>query len=155
MSWFKKSTKVEPKASDPVSTSQGGQPNMDQMVAMMASAPEDKRTSMLGDRLAVFAGQDEATRTRGMKGMLVAALQLPDDDYQKIAASRFKAVNALDGDTQMMLMKSHAGVVKSLPADQQQKEMKAMKQIVSGLPEDTRGQVMSMMENLGLMGGDA
>ncbi len=157
MSWFKKnkSTKAGPKASDRGGMPQGGQPSMDQMVRMMARASEDQRTSMLGDRVAVFAEQDEATRERGMKGMLVAALQLPDDDYQKIAASRFKAISALAADTQMSLMKSHAAVVKSLPADQQHKEMKAMKQVVSSLPDEKRGQVMSMMQKLGLMGGDA
>ena len=114
MSWIKslfgKSTKTEPKAAVPSSASQGGQSNMDQMVHMMAGAPEDRRASMLNDRLAVFAGQDEAMRERGMKGMLVAALQLPEDDYEKIAASRFKAMSGLDSDTRMMLMKSHAEI---------------------------------------------
>lgn len=93
------------------------------MVAMLASAPDDKRTEMLGDRLAVFASQDEATRERTMKGMLVAALKLPAEDYQKIAACRFTAVMALDQDTRMTLMKSHAATVKSLSPDQRQKEM--------------------------------
>jgi len=151
MGWFKKSRKAESTRSVRIPGSQGGQPNMDQMVRMMAAAPEEKRTMMLSDRLAVFAEQDGATRERGMKGMLVAALQLPEGEYQKVATSRFKAVNSLDDDTRMSLMKSHAAVVKSLPADQQQKEMKAMKQIVSALPEDKRGQTMAMMHNLGLM----
>jgi len=155
MSWFKKTTKTEPKPSTSASATQGGQPNMDQMVSMLASAPEEKRTEMLGDRLAVFASQDDVTRERAMKGMLVAALKLPEGEYQKVAASRFKAVMGLDEDTRMTLMKSHAATVKSLPPEQQQKEMKAMKQIVSGLPEDKRGQVMTMMQNLGLMGGGA
>ncbi|GMQ97690.1 MAG: hypothetical protein BMS9Abin17_0190 [Acidimicrobiia bacterium] len=153
MSWFKKTTKTGPKPSTTAPAAKGGQPNMDQMVRMLASAPEEKRTSMLSDRLAVFAGQDEVSRERGMKGMLVAALQLPEDDYQKIAASRFRAVNELDQETRMTLMMSHAATVKSLAPEQQQKEMKAMKQIVSGLPEDKRDQTMKMMRDLGLMGG--
>jgi len=152
-SWSKKSTKTESKASAAAPASQSAQTNMDQMVHMLVGASEDQRTSMLSDRLAVFAGQDEAMRKRGMKGMLVAALQLSEDDYQKIAASRFKAMSGLGADTQMMLMKSHAAVVKSLPTDQQGKEMKAMKQVVSSLPEAKRGQAMAMMQNLGLMGG--
>ncbi|NOY55571.1 MAG: hypothetical protein GXP34_06245 [Actinobacteria bacterium] len=152
MSWLKKNTKTERKASAPAPASQGGQAGMDQMVRMLAAAPEDRRTMMLGDRLAVFAGQDEASRERAMKGMLAAALQLPEDGYRKIAASRFKALNGLDADTRMTLMKSHAAVVKSLPADQQQREMKTMKQIVSALPEAERGRMMAMMQNLGLMG---
>ncbi len=157
MRWFKKdkSSKAGPNTPTPGGMPEGGRSGMDQMVRMMAKAPEDQRSSMLGDRVAVFAGQDQSTRERGMKSMLVAALELPKDDYQKIAASRFKAMSALAAETQMSLMKSHAAVVKSLPADQQQKEMKAMKQIVSSLPEDKRVQVVSMMENLGLMGGNA
>ena len=152
MSWLKRNTKTERKASVPASTSQGGQAGMDQMVRMLAAAPDDQRTTMLGDRLTVFAEQDEASREHAMTGMLAAALQLPDDDYQKIATARFKALNGFDADTRMTLMKSHAAVVKSLPADQRQREMKAMKQIVFALPEAERGQVMTMMQNLGLMG---
>lgn len=155
MSWFKKSWFNKNKDRTSATPPQSGQSNPDQMVRMMASAPDEQRMKMLGDRLAVFADQEEATREQGMKGMLVAALRLPDDDYQKIAASRFKALNGLDAGMQMMLMKSHAAVVKSLSIGQQQKEMKAMKQIISGLPEDKRGQAMSMMQNLGLMGGNA
>ncbi len=134
---------------------QGASPNMHQMVAMLASAPEEQRLAMLKDRLAVFADHDEATREQAMKGMLVAGLELPDSDYQKIAASRFKAMNDLDADTRMALMKSHATVVKGLSDELRQKEMKAMKQIVSGLPEDKRHQMMTMMQNLGLMDGGA
>jgi len=122
MSWFKKTAKIESKLSAAAPAAQVGQPNMDQMVAMLASAPEEKRTEMLGDRLAVFASQ--AMRGRTMKDMLVAALKLPEAEYQKVAASRFKALQSLPSDTQMMLMKSHAATVKSLPPEQQGKEMK-------------------------------
>ncbi|GMQ86058.1 MAG: hypothetical protein BMS9Abin07_1630 [Acidimicrobiia bacterium] len=43
MRWFKKSTKAEPKASVPASPFQGGQPSVNGMVGMLASAPETRR----------------------------------------------------------------------------------------------------------------
>jgi len=153
MSWFKK-TKSAP-AQKPVAADQDGGGQMDQMVRMLASAPEQQRVAMLNDRLAVFADQEQGPREDKMRGMLVAALKLPDDEYQKIAAARFEALQSFPSDTQMMMMKSHATVVKALPDEQRAKEMSAMQKIVSGLPEDRRAQMMAMMQNLGLMGGGA
>lgn len=153
MSWFnkKRNTVVE----RPAAAGPSGAGQMDQMVRMLASASEDKRVAMLGDRLAVFADQEQGSREENMRGMLVAALKLPNDEYHKIAAARFKALQSFPSDTQMVLMKSHADVVKALPGDQRAKEMSAMKKIISGLPEDKRAQMTTMMQNLGLMGGGA
>lgn len=131
----------------------GGQTDMTQMVRMLAAAPEEQRTAMLGDRLTVFAQQDESARQATMKAMVVAALALPSEEYLKIAGSRFKALNAFDDATRMTLMQSHASVVKGLPADLSRKEMAVMTQIVSSLPDDKRTQMMAMMQKLGLMGG--
>lgn len=153
MSWFKKDKSTSEQKPAVAAQGDGGQ--MDQMVRMLASAPEEQRVAMLNDRLAVFADQEQGPREDTMRGMLVAALKLPDDEYQKIAAARFKALQSFPSDTQMMLMKSHAAVVKALPGDQRAKDMSAMKKIISGLPEDKRAQMMTMMQNLGLMGGDA
>jgi hypothetical protein len=153
MSWFNK--KQDNVAEKPAAAGPSGAGQMDQMVRMLASASEDKRVAMLGDRLAVFADQGQGPRHENMRGMLVAALKLPDDEYQKIAGARFKALQSFPSDTQMMLMKSHAEVVKALAGNQRAKEMSAMKTIVSGLPEDKRAQMMTMMQNLGLMGGGA
>ncbi len=153
MSWFKKD-KSTPTPKPPTGSAGGGG-QIDQMVRMLASAPEQQRVAMLSDRLAVFADQEQEARQVQMGGMLTAALELPGDEYQKIATARFKALQSLPADTQMMLMKSHAAAVKALPGDQRAKEMSAMKKIISDLPQDERAKTMAMMQNLGLMGGEA
>jgi len=133
----------------------GGQPDMTQMVRMLASAPAEQRTAMLVDRLAVFAEQEESQRRMTMKAMVVAALGLPPEEYEAIARSRFEAVNTFDDETRMSLMQSHASVVKELPAELGDREKATMAQIVSGLPDDKRVQMMGMMQKLGLMGESA
>ncbi len=130
----------------------GGQPDMTQMVRMLAAAPEEQRSAMLTDRMAVFADQEEGMRRTTMKAMLVAGLGLPSEEYQLIAQSRFKVLNTFDDETRMSLMQSHAAVVKELPADLGHKEMAAMTEIVSALPDDKRAQMMGLMQKLGLMG---
>ena len=132
-----------------------GQPDMTQMVRMLAAAPEEQRSAMLGDRMAVFAEQEESMRRTTMKAMLVAALELSSEEYQKIAHSRFKALSTFDDETRVILMQSHAAVVKELPAEMGDKEKAAMTQIVSALPGDKRTQMMAMMQKLGLMGESA
>ncbi|MFV1991502.1 MAG: hypothetical protein ACC652_12265 [Acidimicrobiales bacterium] len=153
MSWFKKNKKGRAQKSAVSAKGDGG--HMDEMVRMLVAAPEDERVSILNDRLAVFADLEPGPREESMRGMLVAALKLPDDEYQKIAAARFKTLQSFPSNTQTMLMKSHAAVVNALPGDQRAKEMTAMNKVVSGLPEDKRAQTMKMMQNLGLMDGAA
>lgn len=130
----------------------GGQPDMTQMVRMLVAAPEEQRSAMLADRMAVFADQEETMRRTTMRAMLVAALGLPSEEYHLIARSRFNVLNTFDDETRMSLMQSHAAVVKELPAELGRKEMAAMQEIISALPDDKRAQMMAMMQNLGLMG---
>lgn len=124
--------------------------DMTPMVRMLASASEEQRQQMLSDRLAVFADQDEATRTRGMEAMLTAALSLPDDAYRNIVSSRLAVLLGLPQETRMTLMQTHAAVVKGLDEGQRQKEMRTMQTVVSGLPEGQREMVTGMMAKLGL-----
>ena len=150
MSMFKKN-----KSGDSDQAAPTGQPDMTQMVRMLAAAPEEQRSAMLLDRMTVFADQEEGMRRTTMEAMLVAGLGLPSEEYQLIAQSRFKVLNTFDDETRMSLMQSHAAVVKELPAELGRKEMAAMKEIISALPEDKRTQMTGMMQKLGLMGESA
>lgn len=125
-------------------------PDMGQMVRMLAQAPEEQRQAMLRDRLETFAGQEPEARERGMRMMLEAALGLPDEDYGRLAASRLAALESLDEPTRMTLMGTHAATVKQLPAELRDKEMRATRQVLAGLPKDERRQVQTMMQQAGL-----
>ncbi len=142
------------KKKPPVEETSGAQPAMDMgpMVGMLAKAPEEKRQEMLTDRLTVFAGQDVASRERGMTAMLEAALELPDAEYQNIASSRMAVMQTFPQDQRMELMRSHAAVVKALPEDLRVKEMRATKSVLAGLPSQKRQMMEAMMKDLGIMG---
>lgn len=131
---------------------QAGTASMDMtpMVTMLAAAPEEQRRQMLTDRLAVFASQDEATRTRGMEAMLRAALALPDDDYARIASTRLAVMLGMAPEERTTLMQTHAAVVKGLDPAVGEKESQVMKGVVSQLPDQQREMVTGMMQKLGM-----
>lgn len=145
MGLFNKKKQPNEEASSPAGM------DMTPMVTMLAAAPEEQRRQMLTDRLAVFADQDDATRAKGMRAMLAAALALPDDDYTKIAASRLDVLVDMSPEQRMTLMQTHAAVVKDLGDEQRDKEMRTMRAVVGELPASQRETVMGMMQKLGMM----
>lgn len=122
-----------------------------QMVRMLAAAPDEQRQAMLADRLQVFAAQDEVERRSAMRHMLTAGLDLPDDDYRRIAASRLWALRHLEPPQRMALARSHAEILRTLPDQLRQKEQRTMQAVVAALPPEERMQVTTMMQQTGLM----
>lgn len=146
MAWFRKKSETRTPAAAP----RGGM-DMTPMVEMLAGASEEQRRTMLRDRMAVFASQDDDTRLKGMSAMLKAGLTLPADDYTRIASSRLGVLMELEPQERMKLMQTHAVAVKQLDDTRRAKEMSAMKAAVGALPADRREMVMGMMKQLGMM----
>jgi flagellar motor component MotA len=120
------------------------------MVRMLARAPEEQRRTMLADRLAVFARQSENQRAGAMRMMLDAALELPDDDYRRLAGSRMQVLMGLAPDEQMTLMRTHLSVLEDLAPEKRAKEMSTMKALTAEMPAERRKMVAAMMEKLGM-----
>lgn len=124
--------------------------SMRDMVSALVRAPEEQREIMVGERLMQFASQAEPERSAGMQMMLTAALQLPRDDYKKLAASRLKVMMSLPAGDQMKLMKTHVSVLTQLPQSQQRTEMEVMKELLMGMPGQQRQMMAEMMGQAGM-----
>ncbi len=128
----------------------GGQ-NMKEMVVTLAELSDDHREAMLMERLRLFASQSDEERQMGMRMMLDAALDLPQEKYAKIAGTRIKLVLGFDEADRMKLMKTHVSVVKGLPEEKRLKEMRTVMSIVTKLPENKRMTMMALMDEAGMM----
>ncbi len=129
-----------------------GSQNMKEMVVTLAELSDDHREAMLSERLKLFASQSDEERRMGMKVMLEAALDLPQEKYAKIAETRIRLVLGIfDEADRMKLMKTHVSVVKGLPEEKRLKEMKTVMSIVTKLPEDKRMMMMALMDEAGMM----
>ena len=136
-------------ASDRQAPAQAGM-SMGDMVSALVRAPEEQREIMIRERLVQFARQAEPERSAGMRMMLTAAVQLPRDDYKKLAAGRLKALMSLPADDQMKLMKTHVSALKQLPESQQMTEMGVMKELLMGMPGQQRQMMAEMMGQAGM-----
>lgn len=96
----------QPAAAAPATTGPGGA--MGDMVKMLARAPESQQRTMLADRMEMFLPQSDDKRAQSMRMMLDAALDLPADQYQSIAASRTRVLMGFPQEDRMTLMKTHA-----------------------------------------------
>ncbi len=125
--------------------------NMKEMVVTLAELSNDHREAMLSERLRLFASQSDEERKMGMRMMLEAALDLPQEKYAKIAETRIKLIPGFEEVDRMKLMKTHVSVVKELPEDKRLKEMKTVMSIVTKLPEEKRMMMMALMDEAGMM----
>ncbi|MDE1852848.1 MAG: hypothetical protein KGI38_03765 [Thaumarchaeota archaeon] len=142
-----------------------GSGTMDDMVKMLASAPEAQRRDMIKTRLSSFAQMNDEERANGMKMMIGAVQKLDQEGIRELTYSRLEALaEDFDPATRKKLMGTHMMVVMGLPKEQmmaelnavvsamgqchdacRMKDMGTMKELMMEMPQEKRGMMMQML----------
>lgn len=126
--------------------------NMQDMVAALATMPEDKRKTMMTERLDMFYGMPEEQRKQGMSGMIQAVGALSDADQRKLVKTRTECLCDFSDEKRNALMGAHMGILQSLGEQARMKEMQTIQSIVPELSPENQAVVKGMMEKMQHMG---
>ncbi len=69
--------------------------DMDDMIKMLADAPEEQRQQMLTQRLKMIAGQPEEQRVKSLAGLITAVTSLKEKKMKQFIATRTKILMGL------------------------------------------------------------
>lgn len=121
--------------------------SMDDMVRMLASAPEGERKTMVKSRLQMFLGMPEEQRQMGIKGMITALHKLPPDQKRRMLKTRTEVIGEFAEEQRRTIMKSRMMAMKDLP-DVNMTDMQGTEQVMMEVPEGPRMAFMRTMQEL-------
>ncbi|MBI3733593.1 MAG: hypothetical protein HY259_09080 [Chloroflexi bacterium] len=119
------------------------------MVKALAGLPDDKRQTMMTDRLTMFAEMADAERKSAMSQMMAATETLPDVDKKKLLRTRFEVLAAFAPDRQMKLMGTHMGLLQEKGQSAMMQEMQLTQAVMPDLSANAKAVVKQMMESMG------
>lgn len=126
-----------------------GSGTMDDMVKMLAKAPEAQRREMIKTRLSSFAQMNDEERANGMKAMIGAVQKLDQEGIRKLTYTRLEALaEDFDPATRKKLMGTHMMVVMGLPKEQMTAELNAMVSAMGQCHDACRMKDMGTMKEL-------
>jgi hypothetical protein len=119
---------------------------MEDMIKMLADAPEEQRLQMVTERVKMIAGQPDDQRVQSVKGMVIAIAKLDDKKKAPFHSSRIKAVMSLAPEERMALMVARAHAVRELPEDVDKEDTKYVFQTVKQYPEEKQKAFMAALK---------
>ncbi len=122
--------------------------DMDQMVRMLANAPEEQRRAMVRQRMDMFLSMPEENRVLGMRGMLLSIGKLPADAKTRLIKTRTEVVAAYPDAERKQLLQARMKAGMGLPREVDTADMQAIEQVLPQLPEDLRKNFMGTKQEL-------
>lgn len=116
---------------------------MEDMIKMIADAPEEQRLQMVTERVKMIAGQPDEQRVQSVKGMVIAISKLDDKKKAPFHGVRIKAIMSLSPEERMALMVARAKAVPELSEDVDKEDTKYVFQTVKQYPEDKQQTFMA------------
>ncbi len=121
---------------------------MDQMVKMLANAPEEQRRAMVKQRMDMFLSMPEENRIQGMRGMLSSIGKLNAEEKKRIIKTRTEIVASYPDEQRKTLLVSRMKAGMQLPKDVDESDMKTIKEVLPELPENLRANFMATQQDL-------
>ena len=118
---------------------------MEDMIKMLADAPEEQRLQMVTERVKMIAGQPDDQRVQSVKGMVLAISKLDDKKKGPFHGTRIKAIMSISPEERMALMVARARAVSELPEDVDKEDTRYVFQSVKGYPEEKQQAFMAAL----------
>jgi hypothetical protein len=112
--------------------------DIEDMVKMLADAPEEQRKKMITERLKMIAGQPEDQRIKSVAGIVLAVSKLKKKRMAGFINTRTLAMLELPPEEGKVLMVARVKAGKTLPEDVNMKDMKLIHQATLDWPEQKR-----------------
>ncbi len=120
---------------------------MEDMMRMLADAPEEQRKAMMKSRLEMVAAMPEDQRLNAMSEMISAIARFPDDKRKKMISTRNRIVAEFPPSTRDTIMQARVRLAMKLPKDVNEKDMTIMMQTLPELPDDLRMSFANSMKH--------
>ncbi len=120
---------------------------MEDMMRMLADAPEEQRKVMMKSRLEMVAAMPEDQRLNAMSEMISAIARFPDDKRKRMISTRNRIVAEFPPSTRDIIMQARVRLAMKLPKDVNEKDMMTMMQTLPELPDDLKMNFMNSMKN--------
>ena len=109
---------------------------MEDMIKMLADAPEEQKLQMVSERVKMIAGQPDDQRVQSVKGMVIAISKLDDRKKGPFQNTRMKAIMGLAPEERSAMMLARANAVRELPEDVDKEDTHYVMEFVKHLPEE-------------------
>lgn len=120
---------------------------MEDMIKMLADAPEEQKLQMITERLKMIAGQPDDQRVQSVKSMVIAISKLDNKKKGPFHDARIKAIMSLSPEEGRAMMIARAKAVPELPEDVDKEDTKYVFASVKGYPEEKQKAFMVALKN--------
>lgn len=122
--------------------------DMDQMVKMLATAPEEQRRAMVRQRLEMFLSMPAEKRVEGMRGMLRSIGKLSPTEKTRLIKTRTEIVASLPPAERRELLQARIKAGMGLPKDVDEADMKTIEAVLPELPAELRNNFLTTRQEL-------
>ncbi|MFQ5838368.1 MAG: hypothetical protein ACE5HJ_06255 [Thermoplasmata archaeon] len=119
---------------------------MEDMIKMIAEAPEEERKKMMKDRLQMFISMPEDKRVESISQLVTAFSKLKPKQREELIKGRTMLVASFSDKDRFTLMASRMKAGMKLPKDVHQSDMQLTEQSVPQLPAELKQNFMKTME---------
>ncbi len=122
--------------------------DMDEMIKMLANAPEEQRRAMVRQRMDMFLSMPEENRVQGMRGMLLSIGKLSTDAKTRLIKTRTEVVASYPDEPRKQLLQARMKAGMGLPKDVDSADMQTIERVLPELPENLRANFMKTRQEL-------
>ena len=119
---------------------------MEDMIKMLADAPEEQKLKMITERVKMIAGQPDEQRIQSVKGMVLAISKLDNKKKGPFHGTRIKAIMSLSPEERMALMIARAKAIHELPEDVDKEDTEYVFASVKEYPEEKQKVFMAALQ---------
>jgi hypothetical protein len=122
--------------------------DMDEMIKMLANAPEEQRRAMVRQRMDMFLSMPEESRVQGMRGMLLSIGKLSPDAKTRLIKTRTEVVASYPDPERKQLLQARMKAGMGLPKDVDTADMQMIERVLPQLPENLRANFVKTRQEL-------
>lgn len=122
--------------------------DMDEMIKMLANAPEEQRRAMVRQRMDMFLSMPEENRGQAMRGMLLSIGKLSPDARTRLIRTRTEVVAGYPDAERKQLLQSRMKAGMGLPRDVDAADMQTIERVLPELPESLRSNFIKSRQEL-------
>ena len=128
---------------------------MDDMIRMMAEAPEEEQKQMMTDRLLMFAAMPEDQRVNAISQLITGFSKLPPDQREKLIAGRTRILANLPEAERKAVMVGRMKAGMKVGPEIHDSDMELTTKAAMSLPDDKRAAFLASMDEVQAeMGGE-
>ncbi len=120
--------------------------NMDDMIRMLADAPEDQRKTMLSERIKMIAAQTEPQRVEAVKDILIGVSKLDSKKRKDFVRTRTNLIVEAPADMRKTIQQARIKAGGLVPEDVNQSDMMAILEVCQEWPAQKH---QMFLQNLG------